>query len=184
MSFKESSRQDVFTSLEEEEISKLSLESTDDETYSPDQEYSVDRILAQKSEDGQQLYLLRWTGFPEEVCSWEPRKNILAKSIFDAWRVRKSRESQGLDTPYDIGQLEAQKKAAHDTKVQRHRLRREKRRRQGIVVSPHESDADVGETQLNISRASKNSAPLDSGERKFERRQNVQAGKTAKVHIY
>lgn len=58
-----------FTSLEEEDISKISLDSTDEEQYGSDHEFIVERILAQKKEDGQRLYLIRWTGFPEEESS-------------------------------------------------------------------------------------------------------------------
>ncbi|KAA8571755.1 hypothetical protein EYC84_001730 [Monilinia fructicola] len=115
----------VFSSLEEEEISKLSVESTDEEQYSSDHEYTVERILAQKSEDGQQLYLIR--------------------------------------------------------KARRDRLRREKRKRQGIVVSPHESDADDGERQSKIPCTRVSKAKLDGGERSFERRQEVRATKKSKV---
>jgi len=63
------SKKRTFSSLEEEEISKISIESTDEEQYDSDHEFTVDRILAQKSEDGQRLYLIRWSGFSEEESS-------------------------------------------------------------------------------------------------------------------
>ncbi|TGO09934.1 hypothetical protein BTUL_0149g00120 [Botrytis tulipae] len=181
MTFNQSSREGRFTSLEEEEISKISIESTDEEQYGSDHEFIVERILAQKTEDGQRLYLIRWTGFPEEESSWEPRKNILGQSILDAWKTRRTRELQGLDAPYDVGKLELLKKAAEAGKAQRARLRREKRRRQGIVVSPHESEADsVDETQTTITHPLVNTATLRDA-RNSERQQQVQAARKSKI---
>ncbi|APA05590.1 hypothetical protein sscle_01g003600 [Sclerotinia sclerotiorum 1980 UF-70] len=171
----------VFSSLEEDEISKLLLESTDDEEqYPSDHEFTVERILAQKSEDGQQLYLIRWAGFPEEESSWEPRRNILGKPILDAWKSRQSRELEGLDTPYDTRKLEALKRRVEDGKLRRRRLRREKRKRQGIVVSPHDSDADAGEEESTVLRQNVGS-PTPDGKRNPERQQQVQATKKPEV---
>ncbi|QSZ33727.1 hypothetical protein DSL72_005298 [Monilinia vaccinii-corymbosi] len=178
MSFRNPPR--LFTSLEEEEISKISIESTDEEEYPSDHEYTVERIMAQKSENGQQLFLIRWMGFPEEESSWEPRRNILDKDILDAWKSRRNRESKGLDTPYDIGKLEALKKTAAESKARRDRLRREKRKRQGIVVSPHESDADDGERQAKIPRTGANIAALGSSEKSSAKQQEVQATRKSK----
>ncbi|KAF7916633.1 uncharacterized protein EAE98_010642 [Botrytis deweyae] len=170
-----------FTSLEEEEISKISIESTDEEQYGSDHEFIVERILAQKTEDGQRLYLIRWTGFPEEESSWEPRKNILGQSILDAWKTRRTRELQGLDAPYDVKKLEHLKKVAEAGKARRARLRREKRKRQGIVVSPHESDADsIDETQTTIPHPPVNTPTLRDA-RNSERQQQVQAARKSKI---
>ncbi|THV50098.1 hypothetical protein BGAL_0165g00180 [Botrytis galanthina] len=169
-----------FTSLEEEEISKISIDSTDEEQYGSDHEFTVERILAQKTEDTHQLYLIRWTGFPEEESSWEPRKNILGQSILDAWKTRRTRELQGLDTPYDVEKLELLKKVAEAGKARRVRLRREKRKRQGIIVSPHESDADsVDETQTSFPHPPVNTATLRNA-RNSERQQQVQAARKSK----
>ncbi|KAF7900646.1 uncharacterized protein EAF01_007948 [Botrytis porri] len=181
MTSNQSSKEGRFTSLEEEEIAKISIESTDEEQYGSDHEFIVERILAQKTEDGQRLYLIRWTGFPEEESSWEPRKNILGQNILDAWKTRRSRELQGLDAPYDVGKLELLKKVAEAGKARRARLRREKRKRQGIVVSPHESDADsVDETQTTIPHPLVNTAtPRDA--RSSERQQQVQAARKSKI---
>ncbi|TGO22939.1 hypothetical protein BPAE_0149g00010 [Botrytis paeoniae] len=181
MTSNQSSKEGRFTSLEEEEIAKISIESTDEEHYGSDHEFIVERILAQKTEDGQTLYLIRWTGFPEEESSWEPRKNILGQSILDAWKRRRTRELQGLDASYDVGKLELLKKVVEAGKARRARLRREKRKRQGLVVSPHESDADsVDETQTTIPRPLVNTAtPRDA--RNPERQQQVQAARKSKI---
>ncbi|KAF7956914.1 hypothetical protein EAE96_004238 [Botrytis aclada] len=181
MTSNQSSQEGRFTSLEEEEISKISIESTDEEQYGSDHEFIVERILAQKTEDGQRLYLIRWTGFPEEESSWEPRKNILGQTILDAWKTRRTRELQGLDAPYDVEKLELLKKVAEAGKARRARLRREKRKRQGIFVSPHESDADsIDETQTIISYPIVNTATLRDA-RNSERQQQVQAARKSKI---
>lgn len=69
MTSNQPSKEGRFSSLEEEELSKISLETTDDEQYSSDHEFIVERILAQKTEGGQRLFLIRWSGFPEEDSS-------------------------------------------------------------------------------------------------------------------
>ncbi|KAK6606409.1 chromo domain-containing protein [Botrytis cinerea] len=159
---------------------RLAAQTTDDEQYGSDHEFIVERILAQKTEGGQRLFLIRWSGFPEEDSSWEPRKNILGQSILDAWKTRRTRELQGLDAPYDVGRLESLKKIAGAEKAQRVRLRREKRKRLGIVVSPHESDADsVDESQTSVPGPLVNSAALRDA-RISERQQQVQATRKSK----
>ncbi|KAM0313606.1 hypothetical protein ACHAO8_005410 [Botrytis cinerea] len=180
MTSNQPSKEGRFSSLEEEELSKISLETTDDEQYGSDHEFIVERILAQKTEGGQRLFLIRWSGFPEEDSSWEPRKNILGQSILDAWKTRRTRELQGLDAPYDVGRLESLKKIAVAEKAQRVRLRREKRKRLGIVISPHESDADsVDESQTSVPGPLVNSAALRDA-RISERQQQVQATRKSK----
>lgn len=105
----------------------------------------------------------------------------MGQSILDAWKTRRTRELQGLDAPYDVGKLELLKKEAEAGKARRARLRREKRKRQGIIVSPHESDADsVDETQTPFPHPPVNIATLRNA-RNSERQQQVQAARKSKV---
>lgn len=65
-----SSKKKVFTAAEEDEISKISIQSSDEElSYRSDDEFTVERVLAEKLQDGKRLYLLSWTGYPEEENS-------------------------------------------------------------------------------------------------------------------
>ena len=41
-----------------------------------DGEYIVERILAERRNGRSKQYLVKWTGYPVEESSWEPRKNL------------------------------------------------------------------------------------------------------------
>jgi len=41
-----------------------------------DSEYVVERILAERKHGRSRQYLVKWTGYPVEESSWEPRKNL------------------------------------------------------------------------------------------------------------
>jgi len=38
--------------------------------------YAVDRILAKKTEDGQDYYLIHWKNYPSDDDSWEKESNL------------------------------------------------------------------------------------------------------------
>lgn len=43
----------------------------------PDQEYDVEKIVNEKVEGGQTLYLVRWENYGPEDDTWEPRENFV-----------------------------------------------------------------------------------------------------------
>ena len=53
-------------------------------------EYVVNSIIAQcepeDGEDGEGLYLVRWEGYPDNQCTWEPRESFLSDETLDQWR--------------------------------------------------------------------------------------------------
>ena len=54
----------------------ISVSSTTSEDYTSDQEFEVERILAEKYEGGRKYHLVFWSRYPEEKSTWEPRKKI------------------------------------------------------------------------------------------------------------
>ncbi|KAH8803201.1 hypothetical protein F5884DRAFT_711783, partial [Xylogone sp. PMI_703] len=125
----------------------ISVTSTVDEGFTSDQEFVVERILAERQQDGAPYYLIYWQGYPEEDSTWEPEGNIQDDAILDVWRARKARELSGLEEPYDLARFEALVQKRQREKAERHRRRREKRIRLGLPVSDSEFEADEDEEE-------------------------------------
>ncbi|EXJ80039.1 hypothetical protein A1O3_08325 [Capronia epimyces CBS 606.96] len=49
-------------------------------------EYEVERILAQYNTDGKTLYLVKWVGYSDERCTWEPYESFLNPQTLTEWR--------------------------------------------------------------------------------------------------
>lgn len=118
------------------EDDNISLTSTKVTEYSSDDEFEVDRILAEKSEGDQKKYLLSWLGYEEEKHTWEPVHHIQNDEILHAWQDRKRLEERGLEKPYDVKRWTQLINDLARAKAERKRRRKEKRKRAGIKVSP------------------------------------------------
>jgi hypothetical protein len=82
----------------------VSRQSTEDDLY------SVDRILAEKQEDGRTYYLLLWDGYTEAESTWEPRQNIRDKELLDIWRERKAQELRRIVPALDLVKFEERRR--------------------------------------------------------------------------
>ncbi|PMD55348.1 uncharacterized protein K444DRAFT_697347 [Hyaloscypha bicolor E] len=123
------------TRLEDDAVSLTSIQS---EEYDSSQDFNVDDVLAEKTERGRKMFLLSWTGYPEEKSTWAPRKNISAE-ILESWKEKKKRQEKNIEKPFDIVGFEARLKRLAAEKEDRHRRRKAKRRRLGMQVSESES---------------------------------------------
>jgi hypothetical protein len=118
----------------------LSITSSQNEEYSSDEEFLVERILAEKrGADNEILYLIYWAGYPEEKSTWEPKDNIQDPDILETWKARKDLEARGDEPAFDVVGFSARIAQIERARAQRHRLRKVKRRRLGIPVSPSAS---------------------------------------------
>jgi chromo domain-containing protein 1 len=118
----------------------ISLTSTVSEKYDSDDEFKVDRILAEKTQGGRKIYLISWEGYPMEKSTWEPQKNIQDDEILSIWKERKLRESKGLDPPFNMAEFNALLARLAAEKAQRHRRRKAKRKQLGMGVSASQSE--------------------------------------------
>jgi len=41
-------------------------------------QFQVERIVDKRIQNGQKLYLIKWEGFPDSECTWEPVENLLS----------------------------------------------------------------------------------------------------------
>jgi hypothetical protein len=53
-----------------------------------DAEWHVERILAQRKMGRGLQYLIKWKGFPNEDCSWEPRRNLNCPDLLAEFQQR------------------------------------------------------------------------------------------------
>lgn len=120
---------------------EISLTSTVSEQYDEEQEFQVDRVLAEKTVNGKNYYLLSWEDYPEEASTWEPEEHI-DESIIEAWRERQSLERSAGFFRFDVKRLELKQRRIAEEKARRHARRNEKRKRLGIPISSTGSDAD------------------------------------------
>ena len=149
------------TRLEDDAIS---LTSTVSETYASDDEFKVNRILAEKTQGGKKIYLISWDGYPLEKSTWEPQKNIQDDEILDVWKERKLRESKGLDEPFNMSEFNALLTKLAEEKAQRHRRRKAKKRRLGMVVSSSESENEqADDSDSSIEAIEENELDDDRG---------------------
>lgn len=64
-------------------------------------EWEVDKILASRVMDGQQLYLVKWKNFTTTYCTWEPEEHLLnAQDTID--RFRQTRASIPDELTQDV----------------------------------------------------------------------------------
>jgi len=72
-----------------------------------DNEYEIERILAEKIDDeNNHVYLVKWDGYPDEECTWEPAENFTHPDALREWAAQKAR-GDTLDT-YDLQRIQDQ----------------------------------------------------------------------------
>merc|ERR1711917_115298 len=58
-----------------------------------EEEYEVDKIVDDKIEDGEKMYLIRWKGFASDDDTWEPISNLeCPDNIKEYERVKKEKK--------------------------------------------------------------------------------------------
>lgn len=122
----------------------ISITSTQSDAYSSEEEFLVERVLAEKKDkNNRPLYLILWAGYPEEKSTWEPKKNIQDPGILEVWAERKSQEALGAQPAFDLASFDARIIEIQRVRAERHQRRNAKRRRLGIpVASPGESELE------------------------------------------
>lgn len=108
----------------------------------PREEYPVEAIIAEREVDGSTEYLVRWEGYPDERCTWEPESSFQSDFTLFDWKTQKMRVSRGLATPCDIEFLLDRVENWITASENRKARRRTKRMRLGMPVRPIETDVD------------------------------------------
>lgn len=108
----------------------------------PREEYPVEAIIAEREIDGAIEYLVRWEGYPDERCTWEPESSFQSDDTLFDWKTQKMRFSRGTATPCNIEALLDRVENWITASEHRKDRRRTKRIRLGISVAPTETDVD------------------------------------------
>ena len=129
---------DTASSIKPLDDDSISLNSTIESE--PQDEYPLDRILAERKANGTIEYLVKWQDYPDERCTWEAEENFRNDRTIPEWDLHKLRIQRGLEKPYDVDALEARVKAWLNATEERKSRRRVKRLRLGLPVPPTESE--------------------------------------------
>ncbi|CAK7564514.1 MAG: hypothetical protein SEPTF4163_002408 [Sporothrix epigloea] len=77
----------------------ISITSTPYASDDSQREYLVEDILAQDDSDGDVKYLVQWTGYPLEECTWELGENMDSGLLRDLWDDKIAKKSY---RPFDL----------------------------------------------------------------------------------
>jgi len=78
---------DITRSRLKDRYSEESEDSVSREWYS-NEEFEVEEVLDQKTQDGKNFFLLKWKNYTGDFNSWEPEDN-LSKQTLDIWKTKK-----------------------------------------------------------------------------------------------
>ena len=93
----------------------------------PQVEYPLEGILAERVIAGVREYLVKWEGYPDERCTWEPEENFQNDSTLPEWIKQKARIEEGAAQPYDVEALEARIERWKNETLDRKARRRQRR---------------------------------------------------------
>jgi chromo domain-containing protein 1 len=105
-------------------------------------EYVVEAIIAERENDGERQYLVRWEGYPDERCTWEPRSSFQNENTLLDWEAQKSRVSRGLAEPCNVEALLDRVEEWILSTNRRKLRRRAKRLRLGLAETAMETRID------------------------------------------
>lgn len=108
----------------------------------PREEYPVEAIIAEREVDGTIEYLVRWEGYPDERCTWEPESSFQSEDTLFDWKTQKMRVSRGFAAPCDIEALLDRVEKWITALENRKSRRRSKRIRLGMPVAPLEANVE------------------------------------------
>uniref|UniRef100_A0A093XET6 Chromo domain-containing protein 1 n=1 Tax=Talaromyces marneffei PM1 TaxID=1077442 RepID=A0A093XET6_TALMA len=96
-------------------------------------EYEVETIHAQDIINGQKVYLVKWKGYEDLRCTWEPRDSFNTKEILLEWEDKKRQIKRGVREPFDVEAWQAECEAFETAREDRKRRRQEKRARLSLL---------------------------------------------------
>ncbi|KAF3391800.1 hypothetical protein DPV78_010324 [Talaromyces pinophilus] len=151
------------TTAVEPDEDDISLTSTAESVFQ--EEYEVETIHAQDIINGQKVYLVKWKGYEDLRCTWEPRDSFNTKEILLEWRNKRRQIKRGTRQPFDVEAWQAEIEAFENAREDRKRRRREKRARLGLLTSDGQESAVLSPAAAPnavVQTTAPPSAPLDS----------------------
>lgn len=130
-------------------------------------EYEVETIYAEERRYGVKTYLVKWKGYSDLRCTWEPVSSFNGHECIRNWKKKERAIKLGTEKPFDIPAWEAMIEATEDAKDERKQRRSEKRARLGLAPSKESrqqpnSLKTKGQSVKQVSEADKESSSSDS----------------------
>ncbi|KAI3393910.1 hypothetical protein diail_3513 [Diaporthe ilicicola] len=116
----------------EDDFDSISVTSVDDDVHDPDTEFVVEDIHCERIDpaDGVRKYLVEWSNFPLDECTWEPESGI-SSILKRTWEERKLTQDPCVAEAFEQKYQEAFNRVL-DKRREMHRRRNAKRRRLGL----------------------------------------------------
>lgn len=171
-------RSDV-SELADDDSDSISLTSVDDIQYDPDTEFVVEDIHCERVDpaDGILKYLVEWSNFPLDECTWEPESEI-SEILKNSWKEKKYSQDPRVSEEFER-RYEEQFNRVLEERREQHRRRNAKRRRLGLeetrflfrgnFYQDSEDDAELSNGSRNDSY--NNSAPAFASDTESEEAQ-------------
>ncbi|KAK2607696.1 hypothetical protein N8I77_006357 [Diaporthe amygdali] len=152
----------------DDDSDSISLTSIDDDVHDPDTEFVVEDIHCERVDpaDGILKYLVEWSNFPIDECTWEPVSGI-SEILKRSWEDKKATQDPRIAEEYEREYEDAFNKVL-DERRELHRRRNAKRRKLGLdetrfcfrnhFYSDTEDDTELPDEDNNDSRSESGAA--------------------------
>ncbi|KAJ9133518.1 hypothetical protein NKR23_g10668 [Pleurostoma richardsiae] len=119
----------------------ISVTSTVEGSHDPDEEYEVEGIRDEVvDENGATYFLVEWTGFNLDQCTWEPETNLGPDIRQMMWETKKATMSPE-ERARERQEVEDAQQRVLQEKLERHKRRNAARKRRGLpLTEPFEEE--------------------------------------------
>ncbi|KAI9735234.1 MAG: hypothetical protein M1834_001824 [Cirrosporium novae-zelandiae] len=151
----------------ESDDDSISLTSTIASEHDDDDEYQVECILGQKGTFKDREYLVRWAGYPDDRCSWEPRSSFLETQPLEDWKEQRKRIRAGKVKAFDVDAWEHRQNQLEERSKLRRMKRKEKKARMALEAAEarHNELKEASIKRNNTRKTDKSSANNPKGVR-------------------
>ncbi|KAL8743044.1 MAG: hypothetical protein Q9190_004559 [Brigantiaea leucoxantha] len=123
-------------------------------------EYVIEKVVAETTEDGVAHYLVNWEGYPDYRNTWEPAENFhQSQETLSDWKKAKRRIDQGYEKPFDIESWERKVHSIEQAKIKRQERRKVKRLLHGLPASKGSTHSSTSSEEASGDSDSK--TPVD-----------------------
>ncbi|KKA17958.1 Chromo domain protein Chp1p, partial [Rasamsonia emersonii CBS 393.64] len=125
-------------------------------------EYEVETVYDETEVEGETRYLVKWAGYPDEECTWEPEYHFNDKVALQNWYAKRRAIERGELPAFKREGWERKRIAYEEAKNERKRRRRAKRIRLGLAPSSGTDDEEFYEENPKPSETGKDRSPAQS----------------------
>ncbi|KAI5207835.1 hypothetical protein E4T39_01704 [Aureobasidium subglaciale] len=112
-------------------------------------EYSVEKILAEKNDEGYPQYLVKWEGYHLHRATWEPVESFVDPDSLENWERLKRDIKAGKAKPFRVSKFEDALEREEKEREKRHAKREGKRRKKALLhTSPTKSRGSTPRRRL------------------------------------